>query len=583
MSTERPTHDEADDGARDETAREAVGRETQARSDPAHQRAGQDEAAQVSAAHDDTARQRTPDTDATGKTDARRTHDVADPPNTTHATHTPDPGDAADTRRRSPLMVASVALAVLLAGGGGAYLATSASGGHGDTDPGAASSGHGNPPPLVLDDYPQGGGASGQAPGTPGIAPGEPDPNGSLATVYRAAGDLPKGPSEAPVYRATGEVSADQVSRLAKALGVAGTPRLSGASWQVGATKAGSGPSLQVTRQAPGTWSFMRSMPGSDNCARGKECSGGGLTGGGTGPAVSEQTAKAAAAPVLKALGQDDGKLDTKQVQGSVRLVNVDPVVGGLPTYGWSTGIRVGTNGSVVGGNGRLVTPVKGETYPVLGAGTTLEMLNKSGSGRMTPKACRGALPDSGQASKDGRDVVASPCLAPSGSHGKQVEVPVQGATFGLSTHYAAGRPTLVPSWLFEARPKGADTGYTLTYPAVQPAYLSGDGEPGDGHGSGAPASPPASSGNSTHVHVTSYTAHDRSLTVHFYGGVCSQYTVAAEESQDKVSVTVTAHQKDPGRKCIMIAKEFTKTVTLDKALGDRKVVDSTGATVREG
>lgn len=575
MSTERPTHDEADDGARNETTRGAADREPRARSDSAHHRAGQDEAAGDALRRETT--RRSDDTARNGGTvqGEAATGGTAD---TVSTTHRGDRGDAAETRRRSPLAVASVALAVLLAGGGGAYLATSASGGHGDADPGAAPSDHGNPPPLVLDDYPQGGGVSGQAPGSPGIAPGEPDPNGSLATVYRATGDLPKGPSEAPVYRASGEVSADQVSRLAKALGVSGTPRLSGESWLVGPAKAGEGPALQVTRQAPGTWSFTRSMPGSDDCPRGKECAGGNLAGGGTGPAVSERAAKAAAAPVLKALGQDGAKLDARQVQGAVRLVNADPVVGGLPTFGWSTGIRVGTDGSVVGGNGRLVTPAKGATYPVLGADTTLGLLNKSGYGRMTPKTCLGAVPDAGQGSADGRGRASSGCStrAPQGG---RTEVPVRGATFGLATHYTAGRPALVPSWLFEARPKGADTGYTLTFPAVEPAYLTGDGESGDGHGPGTPASP----GDSKHVHVTSYTAHDRSLTVHFYGGVCDRYGVAAEEGRDKVTVTVTARPKDPGKVCILIAKEMTRTVTLDKALGDRKVVDSTGATIRQG
>jgi hypothetical protein len=39
--------------------------------------------------------------------------------------------------------------------------------------------------------------------------------------------------------------------------------------------------------------------------------------------------------------------------------------------------------------------------------------------------------------------------------------------------------------------------------------------------------------------------------------------------------VTITESNPDPKRVCIMIAKELTEKVTLDKPLGDRKVVDA--------
>ena len=61
---------------------------------------------------------------------------------------------------------------------------------------------------------------------------------------------------------------------------------------------------------------------------------------------------------------------------GAVRVVNADPVVGGLPTYGWTTGIQVGADGEVVGGSGQLKAPVKGDTYPVVRARRTLDQLN---------------------------------------------------------------------------------------------------------------------------------------------------------------------------------------------------------------
>ncbi|MET4925110.1 hypothetical protein P3L51_22605, partial [Streptomyces sp. PSRA5] len=156
--------------------------------------------------------------------------------------------------RRSPLAIVSVAAAVLIVGGGGAYFATASPDGGRD----AASAAHGgdlDPPPLAL----------GDAAGGPGIAPGEPSPYG---VEYRAAGTLPEGPGSAAVHLPEGSVAAADVARLAEALGVAGTPELSGTAWKVGSQKDGSGPLLRVDEQAPGTWTFGRygSSPGGDNC-----------------------------------------------------------------------------------------------------------------------------------------------------------------------------------------------------------------------------------------------------------------------------------------------------------------------------
>ena len=59
-----------------------------------------------------------------------------------------------------------------------------------------------------------------------------------------------------------------------------------------------------------------------------------------------------------------------------------------------------------------------------------------------------------------------------------------------------------------------------------------------------------------------------------FWGGVCSDYAVTADETGDEVKVKVIERGRRPGQVCIMIAKELTETVTLDKPLGGRKVVD---------
>ncbi len=588
MSTERPTHHDAADKDRDGRTRD-----DRASGGPADD--GTPEA------HGDAARggpaknEKAPDPVA---------HDAQDPGEAVHDTQAPrDAAGTGDNRasgapeadpdahpgrsqRRSRLAIGSVAVAVLLVGGGGAYIAAT-SGHDGAADSGATRSGaDGNPPRLALDGYPLGSGTTAETPGatgtsgTSGIAPGEPDPNGVRSVLYRAVQALPHGPSSAQVYRSGGTVTADQVTRLAKALGVGGTPRLSAGSWLVGgnstdmAGKAGAadaGPALRVTQQAPGTWTFSPSTPGTDDCARATTCSGD-VTGGQTGRAVSESAAKAAAAPVLKALGQDDAKLDARQLMGSVRVVNADPEVGGLPTYGWSTGIQVGTDGKVTSGSGRILAPVKGDTYPVLDADKTLDLLNKSPQGRVSPGACPNTDPQQKQ-KQDGTGRQSACGQLPA----KSSVVPVRGATFGLATHFVAGRPALVPSWLFEVRPQGAQDSYTLTYPAVDPKYLADDAGAGAGSG-GTPSTAP---GDGKTVHLTGYTTSGRSLTAHFYGGMCSTYTAAAAETGDKVTVTVTDHKKDTGKVCIMIAKEFTRTVTLKQPIDDRKVVDGTGATVR--
>nr|WP_193587895.1 hypothetical protein [Streptomyces sp. MBT27] len=474
--------------------------------------------------------------------------------------------------RRSPLILAAATLAVLAVGGGGAYWATTASSSS-DGKPGA----DGAPPPLALDSTPG-------APGTPGsprggsgggngIAPGEPDPNG---VVYRASVKLPEGPGRAAVHQPRGTVGEADVNRLARALGIDGTARLEGDSWKVGATKDGSGPTLTVTQKAPGTWTFARyGSGGTDNCPKGKMCpmhTTGADTGAGAGSGapIGEQAAKAAAAPVLKALGQDDAKLDASEILASARVVNADPVVDGLPTYGWTTGIQVGSNGQVVGGSGQLKTPDKGDTYPVLSADKTLAQLNGH---REQPKTkdCTGPVPLDGQPTK-GRlpsdpQGNTRPCKQPTPS-----TVTIDGATFGLAAQFVAGTPTLVPSWLFQVKPDAGQP-FTITAPALAPEYIA---KPP----AGAPVPTPSGSATAPGAHGQSLESYalapdGRTLNVTFWGGVCSTYTATADESGDGVRVKVTGQVTDPKKMCVALAKQQTVSVELHQALAARKVLDA--------
>jgi hypothetical protein len=460
-------------------------------------------------------------------------------------------------RHRSAVLVASVAAAVLLVGGGGAYLAADATGGSDRGASAGAPSGDGTPPPLVLDDHTAAGGSS--EGGTSGVAPGEPDPYG---VVYKADGAFPDGPDSAPVYWAKGAVTKEEVTRLAAALGVGGTPVAEGDAWRVGAGNDGSGPVLRVNQQAPGMWTFVRYAAGTDACEGGVAVCTQGSTSPVTDP-VSEAAAKKAAAPVLKALGQDDAKIDASQVLGAQRLVNADAEVGGVPTFGWTTDLSVSPQGEVVAGSGRMETPAKGETYPVLGAEKTLELLNAApGKQRMGIGGCATPVPT--------KDRQESPCQASTAAPKKQ-SLTVQDAEFGLAPHASGGRPLLVPSWLFEVRAPGAGGTYTVAYPAIEPKYLRAPAAE-------APSDAPTSATKPENVQVDGYTAEGDELTVSFTAGVCADYEATAVESGSQVKVTVTATPW-PDKICVMIAKVHHRTVRLDEPLGGRTVV---GADNRE-
>ncbi|MFF5341355.1 hypothetical protein ACFY4H_11640 [Streptomyces althioticus] len=505
--------------------------------------------------------------DRPGLADAGAVGPAAPPAGDEHAYAGPEPvvggsrdadrGSAGPARRRTPALVVSVAAAVLLVGGGGAYLAAGAAGDSGGgATPGA--NGDATPPPLALDGY------SESAPN--GIAPGEPNPYGA---TYRAEGALPDGPDAAPVFHVRGQVTEDRVVALAEALGVEGKPFTEGGSWRIGG-QDGSGPTLRVDTQAPGTWTFSRYIPGSDNC-KGATCKA--PTGAGT-AAVSEEAAKKAAAPVLKAVGQDDAKLDASQVLDGSRVVNADPEIGGLPTYGWTTGVVVGASGEVIGGSGRLAEPVKGDEYPVVSAREALDAMNGApGAGdRVEIGGCATPVPlDEGQQQEE-------PC-APAKPAGDTVAV--DEAVFGLAAHSVDGRPALVPSWLFEVRPAGSDNPFTVTHPAVEPEFLAAPTGPGERPG-GEPSGPgdePTSAPAPREVQVEGYTAQGDELTVTFTGGVCADYEATASESGGKVTVRVT-ETPWPDKVCILIAKQYEQTLRLDAPLGDRQVVTADGEPV---
>ncbi|WKV74434.1 hypothetical protein AW27_024720 [Streptomyces sp. PCS3-D2] len=464
-----------------------------------------------------------------------------------------EPGTSSGTRRRPAWVVGSITAAVLLAGGGTAYWASAA---QGDgtarrTGDSAASA------PRDAGD-----------PSGPGIAPGEPDPSGG-GVVYRADVKLPEAPPAAPAYRVSGEVAQADVARLAAALGLTGAPRLEGDVWLAGEAADGSGPRLTVARTAPGTWNFNRFQAGGDaagngagdDCVRGKDTCGPAALprdagADASGRPVSEEAAKAAAAPVLKAVGQDGARLDARLTQGAIRVVTADPVVGGLPTQGWSTQVSVGADGTVVGGSGELTAPVRAADQQVVGAAEALARLNarSNGSGGTPePSGCASAVPLAADTPVGASEPV--PCNPePRPMKPPRTET-VTGAVLGLAPGTVDGARGLVPAWLFEVAGRGGAPGHTVAEPASAQENTPGPG--------------------ARTVPGFSYREADRKLTVNFWGSVCSTYAVEAREQAGSVMVKITDTPNKPGQACIMLAEEMSLSVTLKEPLGDRKVLDA--------
>ncbi|MFE2285011.1 hypothetical protein ACFXDJ_12660 [Streptomyces sp. NPDC059443] len=470
------------------------------------------------------------------------------------------------TRRRPAWAVGAIAAAVLVTGGGTAYWASTAHG-EGRTGSTAASA------PRAASDR-----AAPTPPG-PGIAVGEPDPSGGGVT-YAADVKLPDGPATAPAFAASGEVASADVARLAAALGLSGAPRRIGELWQVGETADGSGPRLTVNSKAPGTWTFSRFQVGGagDDCVRGKDTCGPatlpedpGKDQGKdqvAGKPLSEEAAKAAAAPVLAAVGQSGAKLDARLVQGSVRVVSADPVVGGLPTQGWSTKVGVGADSRVVSGSGELTAPVRAAEQPVIGAVEALARLNKRSAGASDgtgpgPSGCATSVPLAPDTAVGATDT--PPCNPEPRPMKPPRTESVRGAVLGLVPGTVDGGRGLVPAWLFEVAGKAGGPGRTV----AQPAALAEDTGPGT-----ATPAPPA--GKTLTVPGFSYSEADRTLTVNFWGGVCSTYALEVREQPESVMVKITDTPNKPGQACIMLAQEMTLTARLQQPLGDRKVIDAT-------
>lgn len=509
--------------------------------------------------------------------------------------------------------VIAVATAVLVAGGGGAWWASTA--GWGSTGGGARGPGTApKPPKLALDGFTTGAQSGADGGDQSGIAPGEPHPQ-----RYRADGKLPDGPGTAAVYRNPGTVQRASVAALAKALGVEGKPERRERRWVVGEDEnAPGGTALTVNdERLAGNWTYHSGDQGMLACAkpppgstaweapqptvprtpvappergevRPDSCPA--MPSSGKGEPVSEKQAKRAVRPLLKTLKLQDARLDAGVTTGPLRMVTATPKVDGMRAQDWNSTFTVDGDGKVVRGHGNLGELRKGASYPVMSAKETLGQLNKQGS--MSPGLGLGLGPRPGPDSGGAEPQQAAPGEAPAPGRGApRKALKVTGAEFGLATRYSVGKPMLVPSWIYEVRLGGGHTAH-IAYPAVEPRYLKpvraahpgprpepGSGRPDSGARAGSGAGPGHSGtgrqpGSAPAQAVNSYTADGRTLKLTFWGGVCGGYRASAEESAKSVTVTVRPQETDPKKVCVKMAERRTVEVELDKALGDREVVD---------
>ncbi|MFF0728911.1 hypothetical protein [Streptomyces sp. NPDC004134] len=534
-----------------------------------------------------------------------------------------EPGPPDGGRRRPGVLVAAaVAAAVMLTGGGVAYLVDRAD------DGGGAGSDGGEPPPLRLD------GLSMEAAAKGGSAPlrlvGELPEGPDEAPVFAPAGRV----GAADVARLAAALGMEGKPREEGGgwrVGVSGDGQ--GPLLQVQSEAPGA-----WTYQQHGGTACDLPLPaeqdgGDPDAAVTSACAAPLTPRDAQGDAVPESAAKKAAAPVLAAVGQEDAEVAAAQPFGAVRTVTAEPVVGGLPTAGWETSLQIGGDGKVTGGNGYLAEPAEADTYPVITADAAFAELNKppDGSGEVPAiaPACASAVPYE-EGTGPGKPLVGKvdPCM------GKMAPTKVRGAEFGLSAQSVEGRPVLVPSWLFQVTSDsptpfhGGKPG-TIVWPqlAVAPEYVTAAepsapavpepapptsapgaeptagggsaGRPGspapsessdsgpDSPGQVAPAEPaqppssaaaeePESRGGAvaSPVGIESYSVSGRTLKLHFWGGVCTEYAAAADESDGAVKVRLTGAD-EPGEVCIEIAKRFTETVELSAPLDGRKVVDA--------
>lgn len=328
---------------------------------------------------------------------------------------------------------------------------------------------------------------TGVAAGSLGEAAGEPAlgaPHGGTygGGEWKLEGELPQGPSAAPVHRLPAERSGRAfVNRLASTLDIGGDPQHLDGGWYLVEDKR----ELSVSERAGGHWVYadhgcvagpVLDPQSGTACAIAEP---GGVTTvepvppPGSEPAatappqpsptpspVSEEDARRVAKQILEAVGLDPASARV-ETSGDRRAVVLRPQVDGRPVIGLDTRIVVTPDASVEDASGWLADPELGDDYPVIAAQEAFERL------RDQPRPMLAEMPC---------EIAPGATTCPTAP-----ERVVTGARLGLVQGYENGTPLLVPAWLFDVR----DQPDPVVVVAVEPRYLGDSDEPVSGGGTG--------------------------------------------------------------------------------------------------
>src|SRR4051812_8506262 len=345
------------------------------------------------------------------------------------------------------------------------------------------------------------------AAGAPASAGGMVTPGGSS---YVLDGPLPTGqPADQPVWRIAAG-SADSATQVARALGVDGTLTHVEGGWVLRAPH-----DLRLVVREDGSWSYgldcFADRPVSDEkldimCA---SAAGAAIaprpdepapdaaqaSAAPMSPATPDEAsdgpseeprdppvpmpivrpgptaadARAVAGPILRALGVADARV-TVAVGTPATTVQASYDVGDATTVGLTTTLSFTSGGRLATGDGWLTDVTRGDSYPVITAQRAFELLQQQP-----------------------RPMLEMCMRRPDGKPGC-AEIPptvITGATLGLAMAPDAGRPTLVPGWLFPVRGQDELRAQIAVAPAsLAPPATATDtpatAQPDDG---GAPAS----------------------------------------------------------------------------------------------
>jgi hypothetical protein len=242
----------------------------------------------------------------------------------------------------------------------------------------AAGSG-GKPPKLLIGTGTSAGTDAAPMMAAAGVAPGAlaPQPVGGFAGFggYVLSGTLPTEPTHAPIWTwQSGKASESDVTKLASALGLSGTPQRHAFGWDL-STSTGD---LRVRDTDGEQWSYNRadSVPcpayqtdidNADGASVGYGCAVAPVPSATDNlpapvPGPDETATKAAAASLLSKLGITGS--EQFNASSPTSTLTVAPQVDGMPTQGIETNVDVDAKG-IRAATGRLVAPKSGDDYPL--------------------------------------------------------------------------------------------------------------------------------------------------------------------------------------------------------------------------